>query len=318
LATRGAAIGSTCPEGQARGLAGVSRGLATCGDLRGQAGETAWAGAGTRLEISAGMRHETEYQFEYGRHERGRLPVGFQAELDASMDEPALTIHAPAIERPRERMVAFGPAALSNVELVALLIGGGKSEQRALAMLQRHGGIGGLTRCLPHELLATVGVGEAAATAVCAAIELARRIGQLEMPFETAIRGPEDVRRFVRSHLRGRSQEVLMVLGLDSRQRVRLVREVAQGSLDSVEIHPREVFRPLVRAGSHAVILVHNHPSGEAGPSPSDQQLTRRMSHTGELLGIPVLDHLIVTETACVSLVGLGLLPPPTGVFPEE
>jgi len=265
------------------------------------------------------MQHETDNSFEYGRGDRlPRLPVGFQAELDATIDEPALTIHAPAIERPRERMVAFGPAALSNVELIALLIGGGRSEQRSLALLQRHGGIGGLTRCLPHELLATAGIGEASATAICAAVELARRIGQLEVPFETAIRGPEDVYRFVRAHMRGRSQEALMVLGLDGRQRVRLIREVALGSLDHVEVHPREVFRPLIRAGSHAVIIVHNHPSGDSQPSPRDQQLTQRMAHTGELLGIPVLDHLIATDAGCTSFVGLGLLPPPTGVYPEE
>jgi DNA repair protein RadC len=266
------------------------------------------------------MQHEqTNYQIEYARRERlPRLPLGFEAELEAALEEPEMTIQAPAIERPRERMFTFGPAALSNVELIALLLGGGRAEQRALALLQRSGGIGGLMRCLPNELLATPGVGEASATAVCAAVELARRIGQLEMPFETAIRGPEDVRRFVRSHLRGRSQEVLMVLGLDSRQRVRLVREVGLGSLDHIEVHPREVFRPLVRSGSHAVILVHNHPSGEAQPSPSDLLLTKRLAHTGELLGIPVLDHLIVTDTGCASCVGLGLLPPPPGVIEDE
>jgi len=303
----------------ANGWDGVANGWDTLGSVRLQVAEIASVDAGTWDESFKNMEHETGYPIEYGRPERlSRLPVGFQAELDATLDEPALTIHAPAIERPRERMVAFGPAALSNVELIALLIGGGRSEQRSLALLQRHGGIGGLTRCLPHELLATAGIGEASATAICAAVELARRIGQLEVPFETAIRGPEDVCRFVRAHMRGRSQEALMVLGLDGRQRVRLIREVALGSLDHVEVHPREVFRPLIRAGSHAVIIVHNHPSGDSQPSARDQQLTQRLAHTGELLGIPVLDHLIATDAGCTSFVGLGLLPPPTGVYPEE
>jgi DNA repair protein RadC len=267
------------------------------------------------------MQHDqVNYQVEYARRDRVPLmPVGFEAELDAALDDEPATIQAPSIERPRERMMVFGPAALSNVELVALLLGGGRSEQRALSLLQRVGGIGGLTRCLPQELMATPGVGDASATAVCAAIELARRVGQLEMPFESAIRGPEDVRRFVRSYLRGRPQEVLMVLGLDSRQRVRLVREVGVGSLDHVEIHPREVFRPLLRSGAHAVILVHNHPSGEAQPSARDLLLTRRLSHTGELLGIPVLDHIIVSDTGSTSLVGSGLLViAPAGVIEEE
>ena len=132
-----------------------------------------------------------------------------------------------------------------------------------------------------------------------------------KLPFESSIQGPEDVRRYVRASLRGRSQEVFVVLGLDSRQRVRLVREVAVGSVSHVEVHPREVFRPLVRAGSHSVILVHNHPSGELRPSASDLRITHRLVELGELLGIPVLDHLIATDEGVTSFAGLGLLPAP-------
>ncbi len=254
------------------------------------------------------MHENITYQVDHARRERNGPPVGFMAD-DEELE--ILSVAPSAIERPRERMFAFGPGALSNVELVALLLGGGRSEQRALTLLQQVGGIGGLLRCVPSELLETPGVGEASATAVCAAVELARRIGQHEMPFESSIHGPEDVRRFVRASLRGRAQEVFLVLGLDSRQRVRLVREVAIGSASHVEVHPREVFRPLVRAGSHSVILVHNHPSGELHPSPSDQRVTRRLVELGELLGIPVLDHLIVTDEGMSSFVGLGLLPGP-------
>ena len=254
------------------------------------------------------MHEDVRYQVDYARRERSGPPVGFMAD-DAEIE--VLSVAPSAIERPRERMFAFGPGALSNVELVALLLGGGRSEQRALALLQQVGGIGGLLRCVPGELLETPGVGEASATAVCAAVELARRIGQIEMPFESPIQGPEDVRRYVRASLRGRAQEIFVVLGLDSRQRVRLVREVAIGSACHVEVHPREVFRPLVRAGSHSVILVHNHPSGELHPSPSDLRITRRLVELGELLGIPVLDHLIVTDEGMASFVGLGLLPGP-------
>lgn len=264
------------------------------------------------------MHENVSYQVEYARRERtAGPPVGFVPDLETAEAEPT-TLQLPAIERPRERMVVFGPAALSNVELVALLLGGGRSEQRALALLQQVGGISGLLRCLPNELLAAPGVGEASATAVCAAVELARRIGQIEMPFESSIRGPEDVRRYVRASLRGRPEEVFVVLGLDSRQRVRMVREVAVGAVSHVEIHPREVFRPLVRAGSHSVILVHNHPSGEPRPSPADLRATRRLVELGEMLGIPVLDHLIVTDDGVASFVGLGLLPAPAAAADER
>ena len=263
------------------------------------------------------MHEHVSYQAEYARRARSAgPPVGFVPELDGMEVEPA-AMQMPAIERPRERMVTFGPAALSNVELIALLLGGGRPEQRALTLLQQVGGISGLMRCVPNDLLAAPGVGEASATAVCAAVELARRIGQIEMPFESSIQGPEDVRRYVRASLRGRSQEVFVVLGLDSRQRVRLVREVAVGSVSHVEVHPREVFRPLVRAGSHSVILVHNHPSGELRPSASDLRITHRLVELGELLGIPVLDHLIATDDGVASFVGLGLLPAPSS-NPEE
>lgn len=275
---------------------------------------------GTRFVKPVHMQQEpVNYSLLYARRERlPRLPLGFEAELDAALDDTVPTIQIPAIERPRERMIAFGPASLSNVELIALLLGGGRAEQRALGLLQRAGGIGGLMRSLPYELQATPGVGEASATAVCAAVELARRIGQFEMPFESAIRGPEDVRRFALAHLRGRSQEILMILGLDGRQRIRLVREVGVGALDHVDVHPREVFRPLVRAGSHAVILVHNHPSGDGLPSPRDLRLTERLIHTGDLIGIPVLDHIIVTETGCTSCVGAGLMPGGDAASAEE
>ena len=145
------------------------------------------------------MHEHVSYPFEYARRARSAgPPVGFIPDLEGDEAEPA-SLQVPAIERPRERMITFGPVALSNVELIALLLGGGRPEQRALALLQQVGGITGLLRCVPDDLLAAPGIGEASATAVCAAIELARRIGQLEMPFESSIQGPEDVRRYVRA-----------------------------------------------------------------------------------------------------------------------
>jgi DNA repair protein RadC len=90
------------------------------------------------------------------------------------------------------------------------------------------------------------------------------------------------------------------------------VRQIAVGSLAQVDVHPREVFRPLVRSGMHSVILVHNHPSGDVEPSDADLELTRRLSDVGRLVGIPVLDHLVVTRTDSISMATLGLLPTPT------
>ena len=201
-----------------------------------------------------------------------------------------------------------GKAALSEVELLALILGGGRSIARGLTVLEGFGGLGGLDAAEPHELCALPGIGQAGAAALCAAFELGRRVQELSLPLATAVRSPEDVGAFVRARLGPCTQEVFVVLGLDARQRVRMVRTVAIGTLSQVDVHPREVFRPLVRAGMHSVIAVHNHPSGEAEPSNADIELTHRLADVGRLVGIPLLDHLVVTRKDMVSLASLGLV----------
>lgn len=214
-------------------------------------------------------------------------------------------------ERPRERMMLFGREQLADVELLALVLGGGHAVNRALTLLQDAGGLLGIDRASPQQLCRTPGVGLAGATAICAALELGRRVAQLQVPYARSIEGPDDVAAFLRASIGASSQETFLVLGLDVRQRLQMIRTIAVGSLCSVQVHPREVFRPLVQAGMHAVILVHNHPSGEPEPSDADVMLTHRMSEIGRLLGIPVLDHLVVTRDATVSLAELGMLEAP-------
>lgn len=212
-------------------------------------------------------------------------------------------------ERPRERMLVHGPDQLGEVELVALLLGGGKATARARAAIDACGGLRGLAGACPQELCEVPGIGAAGATAIAAAVELGRRIGRAGLPWADALRCPVDVADFVRATLRGATQEIFLAIGLDARQRVRLVRRVAQGSLAQVEVHPRELFRPLVRAGMHSCVIAHNHPSGAPEPSGADIELTRRMVEVGRLLGIPVLDHLVVTDDDHVSLAARGLVP---------
>lgn len=214
-------------------------------------------------------------------------------------------------ERPRERMMLFGREQLADVELLALILGGGHAINRALTLLQDAGGLAGLDRADPQQLCRSSGVGLAGATAICAALELGRRVAQLQIPYARAIEGPDDVAEFLRASIGASTQEMFLVLGLDVRQRLQMIRTIAMGSLASVQVHPREVFRPLVQAGMHAVILVHNHPSGEPEPSEADVVLTQRMAEIGRLLGIPVLDHIVVTRASTVSLAELGMLEPP-------
>ena len=202
----------------------------------------------------------------------------------------------------------FGRAALGDQELVALVLGGGRSLQRAAAAMEACGGLAGIQGATPHELRGVPGVGEAGASALCAAFELGRRAQALRLPYATAVRSPDDVGAYVRALIGDAQQETFVVLGLDARQRVRLVRYIAVGTLAQVEVHPREVFRPLVREGMHSAIVVHNHPSGEAQPSEADLELTTRLAEVGRLVGIPILDHLVVTRTDVVSIASLGLL----------
>ncbi len=212
-------------------------------------------------------------------------------------------------ERPRERMMLYGREQLSEVELIALILGGGHAVVRGMTLLHDVGGLLALDRASPHALCRTPGVGLAGATAICAALELGRRVAQLEVPYARVIEGPDDVAAFLKASVGAAPQETFMVLGLDARQRLQIVRTVAVGSLASVDVHPREVFRPLVQAGMHAVILVHNHPSGEAEPSQSDIMLTHRMAEVGRLLGVPVLDHIVACREVVVSMAERGLLP---------
>ncbi|MCA9705716.1 MAG: DNA repair protein RadC [Myxococcales bacterium] len=211
-------------------------------------------------------------------------------------------------ERPRERMMLYGREQLSEVELLALILGGGHAVARGMALLQESGGLMGLERATPQQMCRTPGVGMAGAAAICAALELGRRVALLQLPYARAIECPADVAEFLRASIGSAPQETFLVLGLDARQRLQMIRTIAKGSLASVQVHPREVFRPLVQAGMHAVILVHNHPSGEAEPSDADVILTHRMARVGELLGIPVLDHLVVTREAIASLAELGFV----------
>ncbi len=202
----------------------------------------------------------------------------------------------------------YGRSALSDAELIALVLGRGHALPRAVGLLQRFGGLLGLDGACAQELRGH-GVGDAGATAISAAFELGRRAAQIRLPYASPLRTPNDVSAYVRARIGAAEREEFLVLGLDARQRVRLVRQVAVGSLAQVDVHPREVFRPLVRSGMHSVILVHNHPSGDVEPSDADLELTRRLAEVGRIVGIPVLDHLIVTRTDSISLATLGLLP---------
>jgi DNA repair protein RadC len=171
----------------------------------------------------------------------------------------------------------------------------------AASLLSRAGGVVALSRASPHELAQVLGVGAARAARVTAAFELGRRALESEQ-HRHSLASPEDVYRLLTPRLAGLQQEVFFVIGLDIRNGLIDIVEVARGTVASVEVHPREVFRPLIRMAAAGVVLVHNHPSGDPTPSFEDVELTRRMQAVGELLGIPVVDHVVVTDRAYRSV----------------
>jgi DNA repair protein RadC len=220
---------------------------------------------------------------------------------------------AATLRAEHRRLLVHGAEALAPVELVACVLGGPCATTRAMALLYDAGGLRALERGEPWQVCHAGGVRPAEAAAIVAAVELGRRIAQLATPYARTIKGPGDVAELLRPSIGHLPRESFIVMGLDTRQRLRMIRTIAVGSLAGVHVHPRDVFAPLIGAGIHAVILAHNHPSGDLEPSDADVMLTHRMGEAGRLLGIPVLDHVIVTRAGAVSMAELGVLEPPIG-----
>jgi DNA repair protein RadC len=199
---------------------------------------------------------------------------------------------------PRERIQHLGEPRLSDVECVALVLGLGRAgetaEQIAQRILCHFGGLSRLAAAEVREVAAVAGVGPARAAALGAAFGLARRLAECRFRPGTVVRDATGVAQVVRETARHSRREAFFCLLLDTRHRVIGLRVVSIGSLNSAPVHPREVFGPAVREGAAAVIVAHNHPSGDAKPSEEDRRVTERLREVGELLGIEVLDHVVV------------------------
>ncbi len=214
---------------------------------------------------------------------------------------------------PRERLDALGAEALSEAELIALLLrtGGGGRDALVLAawLLQQHQGLAGLAATEPTELACTPGVGPAKSATLTAALELGRRLAARRLRPGDPVRGPADVFRHFHARLRHARHERFLVVLLDGRHRMMREVVISQGTLTASLVHPREVFRPALREAAAAVVLVHNHPSGDPTPSTEDREITVRLADAGLLLGVPVLDHVVIAERGWASLCDLGVLP---------
>ncbi|WP_144440635.1 RadC family protein [Limnochorda pilosa] len=213
--------------------------------------------------------------------------------------------------RPRERLRLLGPEALTDQELLAILLGTGSQTESALDLARRilaeYGAGRPLAEASVEELNRIPGVGLAKAAQVRAALELGRRWSGA-VPERIILARPEAVAAFLRAQMAHLDREQFRVLLLDARNRLMHQHVVALGGLDSAPVHPREVFKEAIKRSAAAVILAHNHPSGDPEPSDPDLGITRRLCRAGEILGIDVADHIVVAQEGYVSFRARGLL----------
>jgi DNA repair protein RadC len=219
----------------------------------------------------------------------------------------------PEADRPREKLLEKGPEALSNAELLAILlrVGDASSGQSALdhgrlLMTRFTDSFRHLEGASIQDICAIKGIGPAKAAQIKAALEIGKRFAQEDIKQGEAFRSSGDVFQHYREHLGGLKKEEFHVLLLDAKNRKIKDVRVSEGSLTSSLVHPREVFNPVIRESAAAVILIHNHPSGDPSPSQEDLHITRRLREVGEVMGVRVLDHVIVGKGKYISFVDDG------------
>ncbi|MQL51366.1 DNA repair protein RadC [Desulfofundulus thermobenzoicus] len=232
-----------------------------------------------------------------------------------TLDTPAYRVtikDMPLETRPRERLLREGAGALTDMELLAILLRTGTATASAMelaaAILGRFGSLRALVSASAEELSDLKGVGPAKAALLQAALEIGRRIAGSGEEVRPVIRSPEDAAGLVMEEMRHLDREHFRALLLNTKNQV-IAREVISiGTLNSSTVHPRELFKNAIKRNAAAVILIHNHPSGDPAPSSEDLAVTGRLVEAGRIIGIEVLDHLIIGDNRFVSFKAKGLL----------
>ena len=218
----------------------------------------------------------------------------------------------PEGDRPREKLLQRGAAALSDAELLAIFLRTGVKGKSAVdlarEMLTQFGSLTKLIAVSQKEFCQIHGMGQAKYVQLQATVEMARRALQEEMRSGDALNSPGAVRDYLRLLLGGRTQEVFMVIFLDAQHRALASEEMFHGTLTQTSVYPREVVKRALHHNAAAVILAHNHPSGVAEPSQSDRLLTDALKQALALVDVRVLDHFIVAGTACLSFAERGMV----------
>lgn len=224
----------------------------------------------------------------------------------------------PAEERPRERLAAYGADTVSAQELIAIVLGRGVSGQSVMSIAQdllaRFGSLEGIVQASLEQLQEVRGLGLAKATQLKACLEIARRVIREEAIVEEernktkSVASPEDIARLVKPMIRDWQKEHFYVVSFDNRNRVLGVDLVGVGTLNTNLVHPRETFEAAISRHAAHIAISHNHPSGDPQPSEADITVTGRLREAGQLMGIVLLDHVIVSKTHCYSFRDSGLM----------
>lgn len=218
----------------------------------------------------------------------------------------------PPSERPREKLLTLGPHALSEAELLAIVIRSGTRGRSAVDvarnLLVRFGSLRSLLTADKDQICSARGLGPTRYVALQASLELARRHYQQLMSTGCVVSNPRATREFLRMRLRDLPHEVFCCVYLDNRNRVIGFEELFRGTIDGASVHPREVVKEALARNAAAVILAHNHPSGIAEPSQADELITRRLKEALALVDIRLLDHLVIGDGVCESFAERGLL----------
>lgn len=207
----------------------------------------------------------------------------------------------PLNDRPREKMAVNGAAVLTDAELIAILLRTGTAEKSAIDIASELTADGGLYKRLAgitrlNELTNIKGLGQAKAATVLAALEIGRRIASAKPIEKIHFSCPQDVADFLMPRLRYAAKEQFVVVLLNSKNKVIGTEVVSEGSLSSSIVHPREVYGPAILHHAAAIMVAHNHPSGDPKPSTEDKETTRLLSRSGKVLGIPMIDHVIIGD----------------------
>ena len=219
----------------------------------------------------------------------------------------------PRSERPVEKTITKGASALSNSELLAILLGSGTREKSAIGLAEDiiskdKSGISHLAESSVQELMSINGVGQSKAARVVAAVELGKRISTAPRVKRMGVESSDDIARLFIEDMRYEKREIFKALLLNPRGEIISIETVSVGELTSTLVHPREVFSQAVKRSAAGIVFVHNHPSGNPEPSEEDIKTTERLAACGKLLGIVVIDHIIIGDGQYCSMQSLGLM----------